>query len=78
MYFPFPANLIYSQKRMENVSSYSKVKEYVVKVDIVQKESIMNYSFGRKRNFVRIFMAIPKMVATLRSNISMFIMYSLY
>jgi hypothetical protein len=46
----------------------AKVKETVLKVDIEEKESIMNYSFGRKRNFLKLFVALPKLVPTCRSN----------
>lgn len=43
------------------------IKTFVHQVEAVQKESLMGYSGGKKRTFLRISVALPKLVPTARS-----------
>ena len=52
---------------MELAVTQGRVKEYVLAVEIQQKESIMGFSGGRIRDFIRISVALPKHVPTCRS-----------
>jgi DNA polymerase delta subunit 1 len=49
------------------ITSQGRVKEYILAVEIQQKESIMGFSGGRTRDFIRISVALPKHVPTCRS-----------
>jgi hypothetical protein len=55
------------QKRIESaITNQGKVKEYVLSVEVQQRESIMGFSGGRTRDFLRITVASPKHVPTAR------------
>jgi DNA polymerase delta subunit 1 len=53
---------------MEQTSHGSQtIKTFVHQVEAIQKESLMGYSGGKKRTFLKIFVALPKLVPTARS-----------
>eukprot|EP01116_Phalansterium_solitarium_P016227 TRINITY_DN3727_c0_g1_i5.p1 TRINITY_DN3727_c0_g1~~TRINITY_DN3727_c0_g1_i5.p1 ORF type:complete len:1091 (+),score=398.67 TRINITY_DN3727_c0_g1_i5:80-3274(+) len=49
------------------VTTQGRLKEYVCRLDIVHKNSIMGYTGNQRRDFIKITMAVPKHVATLRT-----------
>ncbi len=56
------------QKRLENsITNQGRVKDYVLSVELNQKQNILGYSAGKLRDFLRITVASPKHVPTCRA-----------
>lgn len=52
--------------REANRSNKFKVRQFVTKVELIQKRSVMYYQPEKSRPFLKIFVALPTMVAGCR------------
>ena len=58
------------------ITNQGRVKEYVLEIELLEKESIMGYTGGKRKPFLKITVALPKHVPVGRSMYSFFIQQS--